>query len=107
MKEVTPEDVMPEDDVKLELKSQGLTLAKYVKLLKSELSAMEIKTQIPTGETAFVYSKRLKAWKIRQDARRDLGQHYGVESVAESKANLTIEVVQFKKEDCKESNADT
>lgn len=98
---------MPEDDVKAELNKQGLTLEKYVKLLKHELSAMEIKAQIPTGETEFSYSKRMKAWKIRQDARRDLGQHYGVESAEASKANLTIEVVQFKKEDCKESNADT
>ena len=90
MNEVTKEDMMPEDDVKLELNKQGLTLAKYVKLLKSELSAMEIKTQIPTGETAFVYSKRLKAWKIRQDARRDLGQHYGVESATDVKGHFIL-----------------
>ena len=96
--------MMPENDVKLELNKQGLTLEKYVKLLKSELSAMEIKAQIPTGETEFTYSKRMKAWKIRQDARRDLGQLYGAEAAVEGKHDVTVIIQKFSEDD---ENQDT
>lgn len=53
-----------------------------------------------------IYSKNLKAWSIREQASQDLGQHWGAESAAESKANVTIEVVTFKKGDCRETNAE-
>ena len=96
---VTPQDVMPENDIKLELTNQGLTLEKYVKSLKSELSAMEVKAQIPKGEKEFSYSKRMKAWQIRQNARRDLGQLYGAEAATEGKQNVTVIVKKFSQSD--------
>ncbi len=106
MKDVTPEQMKPENDVQEALRADGLDLVCYVKKLKAELNAKENKAQIPKGESDFVYSKNMIAWQIRQKARQDLGQHWGAESAAESKANLTIEVVTFKKGDCRETNAE-
>jgi len=120
MKKVTPEDVMPENDVEVALDNEKLTLKYWAKKLKSELNAKETKTfkgstkdftedgKLSNITEEVIYSKPMIAWTIRQNARRDLGQARGVESaVAINKANLTIEVVQFKREDCKKTNADT
>ena len=120
MKKVTPEDILPENDVEAALDDEKLTLKYWAKKLKSELNAKEIKTfkgstkdftkdgKLSNITEEVIYSKPMIAWPIRQNARRDLGQARGVESAVETnKANLTIEVVQFKREDCKKTNADT
>lgn len=140
MKDVTPEEMKPENDVQEALRADGLDLKYYVKTLKARLRAMETKVfhnkdiipgvkrcpackapkknknikkcKLCKGREYIVidpviYSKNLKAWSIREQASQDLGQHWGAESAAEIKGNLTIEVVEFKREDCRKTNADT
>lgn len=55
------------------LNSRGIDVEYYASKLKAELEANE--TKVFHGTDGLVYSDDLIAWKVRQEARRDLGVH--------------------------------
>jgi len=69
MTEITPEDINKASSVNEDtFNDAGLTDEYMARKLKQLTGAMEVKAQIPKGETEFSYSKRMKALDVRLKA---------------------------------------